>query len=253
VTPADGGGTETPAFYLTAEAPCPYLSGFAERRVLAVLDTPGRAAALPLLIQNGFRRNQTVLYRPQCAACSACLSLRLRLRDFTHDAGQRRIWRKNADLVATEDAAASTPALFDLFRRYQQSRHAESEMARMTADDLAAMIGLHTGHARLMTVFDARETLVGAMLYDALPDGESAVYSFFDPAYAAQSPGTWMILKRAALAAAQGKDYLYLGYWIAGSRKMSYKSRFRSLEVFRAGGWEDFSPPASGGSGVTSR
>lgn len=229
-------------FYLTAETPCPYLDGLAEQRVLTFLDTPAKSAALPALLQNGFRRSQNMVYRPQCRACSACRSVRLRLRSFTPDAGLRRILRKNAALAAVQGEARSSPALFDLFRRYQQHRHAESDMAQMTEEDLAAMIEEHTGHARLMRFFDAQKKPVGAMLYDDLPDGYSAVYSFFDPALSAQSPGTWMILQLAAAAAAAGKDYLYLGYWVAGSRKMAYKTRFQPLEVFLENGWQDFAP-----------
>ena len=104
-------------FYLTAETPCPYLDGLAERRVLTLLDTPAKTAALPLLLHSGFRRSQNMLYRPQCRACSACRSVRLRLSDFTPDAGLRRILRKNENLHIADGAAESRPALFDLFRR----------------------------------------------------------------------------------------------------------------------------------------
>jgi arginyl-tRNA--protein-N-Asp/Glu arginylyltransferase len=243
VTTAEDGDT-TLDFYLTAETPCPYLGGLDERRVLTLLDTPTKSAALPLLLQSGFRRSQNMVYRPQCRACSACRSVRLRLADFAPDAGLRRILRKNKDLHISGSPAKSSAALFDLFRRYQHSRHADGEMAQMTEADFTAMIEQHTGHARLMTVFDAQGNPAGAMLYDDLPDGVSAVYSFFDPALSAQSPGTWMILQLAAQAAQSGKDYLYLGYWIAASRKMAYKARFRPLEVFHGSGWQDLALPA---------
>jgi arginyl-tRNA--protein-N-Asp/Glu arginylyltransferase len=244
VTPLKEGGHAGDAaldFYLTAETPCPYLDGLDERRVLTFLDTPEKAAALPLLLQSGFRRNQNMLYRPQCRACNACRSVRLRLKDFAPDAGQRRVLRRNADLHPQYGAAQSNAALYNLFLRYQQSRHADGEMAQMAEADLAAMIGQHTGHARLMTVFDAQKNPVAAMLYDNLPDGFSAIYSFFDPALSPQSPGTWMILQLAAQAAAEGKAYLYLGYWIAASRKMAYKARFQPLEILLENEWKDFS------------
>ncbi|MDP2206346.1 MAG: arginyltransferase [Alphaproteobacteria bacterium] len=243
MTTAEDGDT-TLDFYLTAELPCPYLDGLEERRVLTLLDTPAKSAALPLLLQSGFRRSQNMVYRPQCRACSACRSVRLRLADFTPDAGLRRILRKNENLHTAESPAKSSPALFDLFRRYQHSRHADGEMAQMTEADFAAMLEQHTGHARMMTVFDTQKNPAGAMLYDDLPEGVSAVYSFFDPALSAQSPGTWMILQLAAQAAQAGKDYLYLGYWIAASRKMAYKARFQPLEVFHGSGWEDLAPPS---------
>lgn len=241
--PAEDGGSAGDTaldFYLTAETPCPYLDGFAERRVLTLLDTPAKTAALPLLLRSGFRRSQNMLYRPQCRTCSACRSVRLRLADFKPDAGLRRISRKNENLHTTDGTAESRPPLFDLFHRYQESRHADGEMAQMTEADFTAMLEEHTGHARLMSVFDTQKNPVGAMLYDDLPDGVSAVYSFFDPGLSAQSPGTWMILQLAAQAAQAGKEYLYLGYWIAASRKMAYKARFQPLEVFTENKWQDF-------------
>lgn len=226
-------------FYLTAPAPCPYLSGLEEQRVLTILETPQHAAALPALLQNGFRRSQQILYRPNCSTCQACVSVRLRLRDFTPDAGQRRILRKNAGLHAAHGSAVCSGEIYDLFQRYQQSRHADSDMAAMGEDDLAQMIEQHTGHARLMTARDDAGALAAVMLYDDLPDGRSAVYSFFDPALSAQSPGTWMILHMAADTAAAGKPYLYLGYWIAASRKMAYKAHFQPLEMLRDNKWSD--------------
>lgn len=228
-------------FYLTADTPCPYLPNLRERRILTFLETPPQTRALPLLLQSGFRRSQNMLYRPHCASCKACKSVRLRLGDFTPDTAERRILRKNKHLTAAHGAALSSPALHDLFSRYQLSRHADGGMAGMTESDLRAMIEEHTGHARLMTAADGTGRIVCAMLYDDIPDGVSAVYSFFDPALSAQSLGTWMIVTLATWAQAQGKDYLYLGYWIAASRKMAYKARFQPLEILLENGWTDFS------------
>jgi arginine-tRNA-protein transferase len=38
------------------------------------------------------------------------------------------------------------------------------------------------------------------------------------------------------------RDWLYLGYWIAGSEKMAYKGRFRPLQGYRNGRWQDIAP-----------
>ncbi|MDY0009688.1 MAG: arginyltransferase [Bdellovibrionales bacterium] len=230
-------------FYLTAPAPCPYLPAQEEQRLLTFLDTPEKHAAMPALLRAGFRRSQNMLYRPHCPNCNACRSVRLRLHDFTPDAGQRRIGRKNASLHTTHETAQSSPEIaeiFDLFTRYQHSRHADGDMAHMTAADLADMIAEHTGHARMMMMRDSQNNLAAAMLYDALPDGASAVYSFFDPALSAQSPGTAMILQLAEDTRKHGLPYLYLGYWIAASRKMQYKSRFQPLEILVENAWKEF-------------
>ena len=64
------------------------------------------------------------------------------------------------------------------------------------------------------------------------------VYSFYEPEAAARSLGTFMVLDHVARARALGLPHLYLGYWVEGSRKMHYKSRFRPQERLGMSGWE---------------
>ncbi|HTN09660.1 MAG TPA: arginyltransferase, partial [Acetobacteraceae bacterium] len=84
---------------------------------------------------------------------------------------------------------------------------------------------------------DAADQLVGACLTDRLGDGLSAVYSYFLPELARQSLGTYAILWLIERARGLGLPYVYLGYWVPESRKMSYKSRFRPSEILLAGSW----------------
>lgn len=226
---------------MTSSSPCPYLPAREEQRLLTFLDSPAKAQALPLLLQNGFRRSQHMAYRPACAQCQACKSVRIRLADFALGKSERRVLRKNAALRVAHAPAVATDDLFQLFTRYQTARHAQSEMAQMTRHDFAQMIEEHTGHARLMLAEEEGRT-IAAMLYDALPDGRSAVYSFFDPLLHARSLGSWMILHMAQETRAAGKEYLYLGYWVAGSPKMDYKAQFRPLEIFSGTRWVPFNP-----------
>ena len=41
----------------------------------------------------------------------------------------------------------------------------------------------------------------------------------------------------AQWAAREGREHLYLGYWIRGHRKMDYKRRFQPLEGFDGRQW----------------
>ena len=75
-------------------------------------------------------------------------------------------------------------------------------------------------------------------LIDILDDGLSSVYTFFDPDLLRSSLGVYNILWQLAQCQALGLPYLYLGYWIAESRKMAYKSRFRPLEGLIDGRWQ---------------
>jgi arginine-tRNA-protein transferase len=85
--------------------------------------------------------------------------------------------------------------------------------------------------------------LLAACITDVTGDGLSMVYSFFDPKEQRRSLGTYMILRHIELAREMGLSYVYLGYWIEGSRKMQYKARFRPLELLGPGGWESYSGP----------
>lgn len=241
--PATAEADDALAFYLTAPAPCPYLSGLMEQRIFTLLETPVQGQALPMLLHSGFRRSQQLVYRPHCTQCRACISVRMRLKDFTPTASQRRILRRNSDLHVTHDAAISSAEIYGLYRRYQDSRHSGGEMAQMDAHDLDQMIARHTGQAQLMCARADDGQLVAVMLYDDLPDGRSAVYSFFDPDMNRRSLGTWMILRMAEDTGAVDKPYLYLGYWIKASRKMAYKAQFQPLEMLQDRHWVDM-PPA---------
>lgn len=225
-------------FYITPPAPCPYLEGLTEQRLLTFIDKP-QAGFTPALLAAGFRRSQNMFYRPHCPSCAACLSVRLPVADFAPDKGMRRILRRNGDLAAEIRAAACDEDLYRLFHSYQTARHAESDMAAMTIDDLAAMIEDHPGTARLMHCMKDGQTR-GVMLFDETANATSAVYSFFDPAESRRSLGTWMILKLVEYTKSSGRDYLYLGYLIRQSRKMAYKERFQPLQILIKNEWIDF-------------
>lgn len=240
--------TETPQFYLTAPAPCPYLEGRFERKVFTHLVGPKATQLNDILTQGGFRRSQNIAYRPACEGCRACVSVRVIVDEFEETRTFRRIRRANIDLVGTEIAAMPSSEQYALFRRYLDARHAEGGMADMTVLDYAMMVEDTDVETSIIeyrrrgpdTAINGRGTgpLLAAVLTDTLSDGLSMVYSFFDPEITARrSLGTFLILDHIRRARAQGLPYVYLGYWVAGSRKMDYKRRFRPQEHLLPQGW----------------
>jgi arginine-tRNA-protein transferase len=224
-------------FYRTAALPCPYLPGRIERKLVTELAGRHAASFYDELSRAGFRRSHHLAYRPACVACSACVPVRIPVAAFSESKSLRRIRNLNRDLFARAIEADATLEQFRLFQRYQRSRHADSDMAAMTFGDYQAMIEDSPVATKMIELRDAAGALYGAGLYDPLDDGLSAVYSFFDPEHGKRSLGTLLVLALIDEARRKKLAYVYLGYWIEGSAKMSYKSRFRPLEALSPRGW----------------
>jgi arginine-tRNA-protein transferase len=222
-----------------------------ERKLFTALQGDGAERLNDSLSKQGFRRSQNVLYRPSCAECSACLSARIRVADFIPTKSQRRILKRNAALIRRASSPWATEEQFALFRAYLDSRHATGGMADMDLFEFAAMVEETPIRSRLIeytdptTPTDPFGGLKAVCLTDVLDDGLSMVYSFFDPYRDRDSLGTYLILDHVALAIELDLPFVYLGYWVPGSPKMGYKSRFGALEIFRAGGWQPIGDPGS--------
>ena len=231
-----------PQFFLTPGGPCPYLPGRTERKVFARL---GGNLAQPLseaLTHSGFRRSQSIAYRPACEGCSACVSVRIRAPEFCASRNQKRIQRKSHDLVRAEVASEATREQFALLRTYLDSRHPGGGMSDMGLFDYVAMVEETPVDTHIVEYRKADGTLVACALTDRLKDGLSMVYSFFHPGEEARSLGTYMILDHVRAAQVKDLPYVYLGYWVRGSEKMDYKIRFSPLEALGPNGWETLTP-----------
>lgn len=219
-----------------------------ERKLFTALQGEYSVKLNDALSKQGFRRSQNVLYRPSCAECSACLSARIRVKDFEPSRGQRRTIRKNARLTREATSPWATEDQYALFRAYLDSRHSDGGMADMDIFEFAAMIEETPIRSRVIEYTQTDDTgrkLAAVCLTDVLDDGLSMVYSFYDPAFAPQSLGTYVIMDHIEIAREAGLPYVYLGYWVPGSTKMGYKSKFSALEVYAGGMWQDLGDPAS--------
>jgi arginine-tRNA-protein transferase len=240
----------TPQFYVTAPQPCPYLPGRLERKLFTALQGEQAQKLNDSLSKQGFRRSQNVLYRPSCAECSACLSARIRVADFTPSRTQKRILKRAEGLRRNATSPWATEDQFTLFRRYLDHRHADGGMADMDIFEFAAMIEETPIKSRVIEYTQAsgpnglERSLAAVCLTDVFDDGLSMVYSFYDPDLTPLSLGTYVILDHIAIAREAGLPYVYLGYWVPGSRKMGYKSGFSALEIYKAGIWQSLGDPS---------
>lgn len=233
-------------FYRTSAQPCPYVDGRVERKVITELAMQGSLDLYNDLSRAGFRRSHQLAYRPACPNCSACTPVRIDVSGFTPTRSNRRLVQVNADLAVHHAEPIATIEQYRLFARYQQARHGDSDMAGMSFGDFRAMIEDSPVETLLVILRDPTGRLVGICLTDALDDGVSAVYSFFDPDESKRSLGTWLVLQLIERVRRLGQRYVYLGYWIAGSRKMSYKTRFQPLEALGPNGWALLEPARPG-------
>ncbi len=238
---------QAPQFYVTAPQTCPYLDGQVERKLFTALYGDEARALNDGLSQQGFRRSQNVLYRPSCPGCSACMSARIRVGGFSTSRSQKRILKRNARVWREIRSPWASEEHYDLFRRYLGSRHADGGMAGMDVFEFAAMIEESPVLTRVVEYYEKAEdgsnTLIAACLTDVLSDGLSLVYSFFDPELEARSLGTFIILDHINMAREAGLPYVYLGFWVPGSRKMAYKAKFKPLEIFKAAHWQELENP----------
>jgi len=235
-----------PRFYVTAPTPCPYLPGRKERKVFTELRGAEADALNDALSRVGFRRSQSVAYRPACEGCAACISVRVLAKAFRPNRTMRRVLAKNRDIRISHTPPLGRMEQFALLRRYLASRHPAGGMADMDFEEYAEMVENTPVDTSLMEYRissrdpDLPGRLVGTSLTDRMADGLSMVYSFYDPAVDRPSLGTYMILDHIRRAREQGLDYVYLGYWIRGSRKMAYKAKFKPLERLGPEGWFPF-------------
>jgi arginine-tRNA-protein transferase len=246
--------TQSPQFFLTAPSPCPYLDGQFERKVFTHLVGDKASEMNDLLTQGGFRRSQNIAYRPACETCRACVSVRILAQEFVASRNMKRVLQHNSDLVGAMHSAEPSTEQYSLFRGYLDARHRRGGMSDMTVLDYAMMV--EDTHVDTKVIEYRRRgpdtfitgkgqgELIAVALTDKMADGLSMVYSYFNPDFDERSLGTFMILDHIARARAMGLPHVYLGYWVNGSRKMSYKMRFMPQEHLGPKGWERYTSEA---------
>ncbi|MEX2488208.1 MAG: arginyltransferase [Pseudomonadales bacterium] len=223
-------------FFATPPHDCSYLEGREATTLvvdpLAKVDTKLYTA----LSEMGFRRSGNHIYRPYCQACSACIPVRIPVERFEIRRRQRRIWKKNGDLVVSTMLPAMTDEYFHLYRDYIDHRHPDGDMYPADADQFESFLVDGRPEARFYEFRD-QEKLLAIAVADELDNGLSAIYTFFDPTVTERSLGVYAILWLIEETGRLGKQYLYLGYWIKDCQKMSYKTDYKPIELFVNNHW----------------
>lgn len=242
--------SQTPQFFLTAPTPCPYLNDREERKIFTHLAGEKAAELNDILTQGGFRRSQNIAYRPACEMCKACVSVRILADEFVWTKSMKRVLARNKDIISVDHQAEPSSEQYSMFRAYLDDRHLDGGMSEMSVLDYAMMVEDTHVDTRVIEYRIRQEgdgveehpkgKLIGAALTDKMADGLSMVYSFFEPDHQSRSLGTYIVLDHIRRTIEAGLPHVYLGYWVDGSPKMAYKTRFQPQEHLGASGWERF-------------
>lgn len=227
--------TQSLRLFLSTEHACGYLPGLLARSAFVDPEAGLGATHYQRLLELGFRRSGDHTYRPHCRECARCVPVRVDVRQFRADRSQRRCRQRNSDLHVTIERRL-TDEHYALYRTYLETRHAGGGMDPQDRKAFHAFLECSWLDVRYWC-FRAGDELLAVAVVDHLPQALSAVYTFFDPVAQTRGLGTLAVLEQIRLARLSNLEYVYLGYWVEGSRKMDYKRRFDSLEALQGTQW----------------
>ena len=196
----------------------------------------------PTLLENGFRRSGEQVYRPHCAHCQACQSLRIPVKQFQKSRSQKRLLNKNKKFRI---AISKNPKVqhFDLYQRYINQVHSGGPMFPASNEQYEEFTQSSWNKALFIEIYD-QDKLISVSITDQVSNYKStawsAFYCFYDPDYRTYSLGKYAVLIQLKLAEKFNIDWLYLGYYIEKCQKMNYKTQFNPHQRFIEGEWVNF-------------
>ena len=222
-------------FFKSRPFKCSYISSKKEQRLFSTLKENNQVI-FEKLMQNGFRRNFNHMYIPICQECSSCKSSRVKVKTFAPSKSQKRNIKRNNLFKFVKSKLCEKENRFKLFKKYAKFKHNDGQMKDMKRVEFDEFFYGSPIKSSIYDLLDNKK-IIGSILFDVMKDSLSAVYSFYDPDYIKYGLGNSLILNAISETKRLNLKYLYLGYWIKESQKMSYKSNYNSLELYDNGKW----------------
>ena len=213
---------------------CPYLPGVTARTDYRLMEDCS-PEDYQRLLERGWRRFGCTFFRPICASCQECRSLRLDLEDFQPSRSMKRTWKKNQDLRVLLQPASLSSNHLDLYGRYHgdmADRRQWQERSISASNYFQTFVEGRNDYGYELLYLKGEELLAVALV-DILPQSMSAVYCFYDPEQRHRGLGVFSVLMQVELARRRGISHLYLGYWVEPNVSMRYKARYRPHEILQ--------------------
>lgn len=210
---------------LSQEFPCSYLPNRQEQLLVILEPSCYCSEQFELLLSLGFRRSGNQIYRPHCAACSACNSVRVLANTFIPTKSQKRKLNKAKNRFNVKYSTTERPQYYPLYSKYIRLRHHDGAMFPPDKTQFDSFLFCSWLTITFIELWDA-DTLIAVAVTDCMNNAISAIYTFFDPDYDQYSLGTVMILHQLKFAKKHNKQFVYLGYQIDECTKMKYKTQF---------------------------
>ncbi|MDP2903856.1 MAG: arginyltransferase [Methylovulum sp.] len=222
--------------FLTHEHNCSYLDGKIARSAFVHPSCHLTSELYAQLIRQGFRRSGDEVYKPYCRQCAACLPSRLVASQFVPNRRQQRCWKKNSNTQVIVKPPVFEQAHYDMYLRYQTTRHGDGDMAHSSPDDYIGFLSSSWCDTQFVE-FSIDSELAAVAVIDQFEDAWSAVYTFFEPKFSGYSLGAYAVLWQIGQLQKRQREFLYLGFWIKACKKMAYKSDYQPMQLLIDNQW----------------
>lgn len=215
---------------ISPEENCPYIDGELARHEF-FLATEVDAKEFDTCLAQGFRKFGIYFFRPNCRQCQRCLPLRVKAKDFKPTKSQKRVLKKNQDLKVFYKPLVYREEIYQLFIKHSKIRFGQNEDKPGSREDF---IQTHftPSTPSVLSEFYLEDKLIAVGFLDLAASSASSVYFIYDPDYEKRSLGIYGALKEIEFTSNSGREYYYLGYYIAENKSMMYKNQFHPHEVY---------------------
>lgn len=207
---------------------CSYLEGREQTTHYKIINNC-TASVCQELIERGFRRFGKMYFRPICADCNECQSIKIDVANYSFSKSAKRILKKNQHIESYLQRPSISKEHLELFEKYHLHMHDKKgwEHSTTTADHYYGSFVLGHEEFGYEVLYYENDKLIGVDLIDILEDGVSSIYFYYDPDYSHLSLGKLSLYKQIQYAKEVNKSWIYLGYYVEDCPSLSYKKTYK--------------------------